>query len=134
MRKHKAPFGKSDAVKGCGAAFDDAERMRVGKAGVFAGGNKHAPEYKMRIFSRCEHARHPIHSRIRIASAKAFYKGADNVVVIVAVAVVQHDFFLNAFFGRFAAYVNAASFRRNAGMFLRRPAFGGRFDGKFQRV
>jgi len=56
------------------------------------------------------------------------------IVVVIAVAVVQYHFFLNAFFSRFAADINAAAFDRSARCFFGRPAFRSCFNRKFQCV
>ena len=106
VRKKITPLRHSDAVKGFRRAVYNAHRIRVGKSRVLARRNKHPPEDKMRVFAGGNHARKPIHRSVRIAPAQTFYKRADNVVVIVAVAVVKHGFFLNRLFGGLFGNIN----------------------------
>ena len=106
VSKKITPLRHSDAVKGFRRTVYDAHCIRIGKPRVLAGGNKHPPEDKMRVFAGGNHARKPIHRSVRIAPAQTFYKRADNVVVIVAVAVVKYGFFLNRLFGCLFGNIN----------------------------
>ena len=106
MRQVKSPFRESDAVEGRGAAFHDRYGVRVGKSRVFAGRNDHPPENEGRVFPCRDHAREPVESRVRVPSPKRLDEGADYVVVIVSVPVVQDDLFLDAFFCALFVYQN----------------------------
>ena len=134
VRKKITPLRHSDTVKGFRRAVYNAHRIRVGKSRVLARRNKHPPEDKMRVFAGGNHARKPIHRSVRIAPAQTFYKRADNVVVIVAVAVVKHGFFLNRLFGCLFGNINRRTVRRLRRNRGGRPFFRRRFNSKFQRI
>ena len=134
MSQVVAAFRKTDAVKGIRAGCYDSDCVRIGKPRVFAGRNQHAAEDKMRILACAHHACKPVHCGIRVAAAQGFYECRNNVVVVVAVAVVQNDFFLNRFFGRFLRNIDFASPCRNGICVVRLPFFRGSFHGKFQCV
>ena len=134
MREKVAPLGHADSVECVGTACDDAHCVRICKPRVFTGRYEHSPEDKGSVFSGGDHAREPIHRGVWVAPPQAFNKRADDIVVIIAVAVVEHDFFLNRFFGGFAAYVDRRTprghGRRGGGI----PFFGCRFYCEFERV
>jgi len=127
VRQVKSPFGESDSVEGRGAAFHDRYGVRVGKSRVFAGRNDHPPENEGRVFSCRDHAREPVESRVRVPSPKRLDEGADYVVVIVSVPVVQDDLFLDAFFCALFVYQN---YRAVCG----RPGGNRGFHREFQGV
>ena len=81
----------------------------------------------MGILSRGNHAREPVERRVRVSAAEAFNKGADNVVMVVAVAVVENDLLLDAFFRGLEVNLNAGSLGR-------RPCGNGGLDGELEGV
>ena len=129
-----ATFWQSNSIKGGSTAFYHRNCHGICKASVLAGGNQHAAENKVRIFSRCYHTSKPVQSRIWVSASQAFDKGTDNVVVVVAVSVVKHHLFLNAFFRRLLGDVNLRAFSGNWWGCLWIPVFWGSFHCQLQCV
>ncbi len=134
VRQKIAAFGKPHAVESLRAGVHHGDSIRIGEAGVLAGGNQHPPENKARILAGGGHTRKPVHRRVGIAPAQTFDERADNVIMIVAVAVVQHDFFLNGLLGGLPRNINRGAVGGNGRIRVRLPFFGSRLDGKLQRV
>jgi len=74
--------------RGKGAGGDD-EGHRVGVADVFAGEDHHAAQDEQRVFAGVDHAKAPVQGCVGIAAAHRLDKGADDVVVLLAVLVVE---------------------------------------------
>ena len=65
------------------------EGIGVGKANIFCGGDYHSSGYKERVFATLYHSGKPIYRTIWVRAANALYKCGDNVVVLLAIFVVE---------------------------------------------
>ena len=72
------------------------QRLRIGHADVFARADDDPPRDEADVFARVEHLRQPVERRIGIAAAHRFDEGGDRIVVLVAVAIIDHRLFLDA--------------------------------------
>ena len=97
--------------------------MRIGQPDVLARQNHQPPRDEPHLLAGVEHFRQPVERRVRVGAAHAFYKCGDRVVVLIAIRVIDHRFFLDAFLRRRAVDADHAIRTRRR-----------RHDRDFQRV
>ena len=71
--------------------------MRVGKADVFAGEAHQPSQYIERLFARRQHTRQIIERGLRVGAAQGFVERGNQIVMAVAVLVVNRDAALEEF-------------------------------------
>src|SRR5712692_6282410 len=72
------------------------QRLRIGESDVFGRRDDQAARDEQWILAGLQHPRQPVHGSIRIAAAHAFDQRGDDVVVLVAGAVVEEVSFLES--------------------------------------
>ncbi len=95
----EAALGQPHPVERLGAGGHHPDGVRIGQAHVLAGQDQHPPEEEARVLAGIDHLGQPVERRVGVGAAQRLDEGADGVVVIVAVLVVQHRPALDALLG-----------------------------------
>ncbi len=99
MSKWDLTFGLTDKLDRLLGCDGNDERLRVGHADIFGCGNHEASGNEADVFTAFEHSGEPVEGGVRIRATDALYEGGGGIVVLVAVAVINDGFALDAFFG-----------------------------------
>ena len=100
-------FRHADEVAGLIGGHGDLQRPRVGKPHVLAGKARHAAGDVERVLAGLQHARQPVHRRVRVGIAHGLVQRGDEVVVFLALLVVEQGFFGGALFQRLFGHGDA---------------------------
>ena len=84
----------------CAAATAVWQRGRVGQPDVLAGEDHQPPGDEPRVLPRLDHPRQVVQRRVGVGAADRLDEGADDVVVLVALAVVAHRRLVDRGLGR----------------------------------
>ena len=129
-----ASLRQTNPVKGGGTRLHHGDGHGVCKSCVLAGGNQHTTEDKARIFSRRHHPCQPVQGRIWVPPPQTFDKGADDIVVVVTVSIVEHHLLLDAFLRRLPADEDFAPVGGAGRISLRLPVLRSGFHRQLQGV
>ncbi len=89
LRKREFALGASQEIVSLLRGVRLQERMRIGKADVLDSHAHHAPGKVERVFAAIDHTAQPIKGGVGVGTAHRLVKGADEVVMPVAVLVVE---------------------------------------------
>ncbi len=117
-----AGFGHSDEFGGLMGGHGDAEGVAVGEANVFAGGDDDAARDEADVLPCVKHFGEPVEGGVGVGGAHALYKGADGVVMGVAIAIIDDGFLLDGLLGDLEGDVDDAAGVGGGGE-------GGEFEG-----
>ena len=92
-------FWEADKIGGLLGGDGEDEGMGIGEADVFAGEDDEASGDEAEVFACVEHFGEPVEGGVGVGAADTFDEGGDGIVVLVAVLVIDHGFFLDTFFG-----------------------------------
>ena len=92
-------FWEADKIGGLLGGDGEDEGLGIGEADVFAGEDDEASGDEAEVFARVEHFGEPVEGGVGVGAADTFDEGGDGIVVLVAVLVIDHGFFLDTFFG-----------------------------------
>ncbi len=106
----KAPLGQADAVESGRGRLGQHQRLGISQPDILAGKDQHAAKDKARVLAGMDHLGEPIHRRVGVRAAQGLDKGADGVIVIVPLLVIEDDPALDALLGDIKGDVNL-SFR-----------------------
>ena len=94
-------FGRAEEMDGVAGGEREVEGFRRGKADVFDGHADEAPGDIERVFAGLEHAAQPVKRGVGVGVADGFVQGGDEIVVLLALLVVEEDALLEGFDGDF---------------------------------
>ena len=89
LRERNDALGQPDEVHRVLDRDRDLQRARIGVADVLGREDHHPPRDEQRILARLDHAHHPVQRRVGIAAAHALDERGDDVVVLLARAIVE---------------------------------------------
>ena len=104
---HRA-FRHADEVARLIRGHRQFQRAGVREPHILTGKAHHAPRYIQRGLPGLQHAGQPVHRRVGIGVAHAFVQGGDQVVVLLALFIVQQGFARQALLQHFHAHPNGA--------------------------
>ena len=88
MAQDNTALGITNFVYRIKGRIGQQQGVGVGVAHILAGKYNHPSGNKFDILATFNHAGQPINGAIRITAPHAFYKSADNVIVLLALLVV----------------------------------------------
>ena len=89
LREVQLRLGQADVLERLRRRDRDDERVRIGVADVLGGEDDHAPRDEARILARFEHRGEVVDGGVRVAAAHRLDERRREVVVLVALAVVE---------------------------------------------
>ncbi len=89
LRQVHGALRHSDQMTRLIRRHSDLERLRVGEPDVLARKARHPARDIQRILPRFQHARKPVHRRIRIGIPHGLVQRRDQIVVLLALLVIQ---------------------------------------------
>ncbi len=89
LRQRDAAFRQADALDGEKGRGGETERRWFGVADVLGGEDDEPPGHEERVVAGLEQARQVVERGVRIAGAQALDQCGDDVVVLLAVAIVE---------------------------------------------
>src|SRR5439155_418888 len=82
-------LGHADEMRRLLRGDRDLQRLRVRQSDVLGGGDDQASRHEQRILAGLEHSREPVDGRVGVAASHALDERRDDVVVLVAGAVIK---------------------------------------------
>ncbi len=117
FRQVEAALGQPHPIKCLGAGDHHPDCVGLSQAHVLAGKDQHPPEDKAGVLTGIDHLGQPIERRIGIRAAQRFDKGADGIIVIVAILVIEHRPALDALLGHAHVHDNDAILVGRGGLY-----------------